>query len=147
MKYQVVSGEILHDGSYYLPPAEVDLLESVATPLVALGVLRLVAEPAVEPILEAVSATEDENFLPPAVMPPAVEEAPVEMVGLTPRIDLNSATQEELESLPNVGPTTAARIISGRPYTSLEAVKAASKLSEALWGSLADLVEIPATEA
>ncbi|WP_026332194.1 ComEA family DNA-binding protein [Deinococcus apachensis] len=35
------------------------------------------------------------------------------------RVNLNSATPEQLEALPKVGPALAARIVQGRPYRSL----------------------------
>jgi competence protein ComEA len=35
-------------------------------------------------------------------------------------IDLNKATAEELEELPSVGPSTAKKIIDGRPYSKIE---------------------------
>jgi beta-lactamase superfamily II metal-dependent hydrolase len=36
------------------------------------------------------------------------------------RIDINSASQRELESLPGIGPTLARRIIEGRPYRTVD---------------------------
>ena len=32
------------------------------------------------------------------------------------KIDINSASQQELESLPGIGPATSAKIVEGRPY-------------------------------
>lgn len=36
------------------------------------------------------------------------------------RVNINSGTQSELEALPGIGPVTAAKIISGRPYQKIE---------------------------
>lgn len=37
-------------------------------------------------------------------------------------VDLNQATPTELESLPRVGPSLAARIIASRPFTDVDAL-------------------------
>lgn len=45
-------------------------------------------------------------------------------------ISINSATQAELESLPGIGPSTASKIIKGRPYNRLEDLLKVSGIGE-----------------
>jgi guanyl-specific ribonuclease Sa len=45
------------------------------------------------------------------------------------KVDLNSASEKELDSLPGVGPATAKKIVQGRPYNSVDDLKRAGVAS------------------
>lgn len=47
------------------------------------------------------------------------------------RVDINSATEEELEDLPGIGPTLARRIILGRPFRSVDDLRRVRGIGEA----------------
>jgi DNA uptake protein ComE-like DNA-binding protein len=49
---------------------------------------------------------------------PAASAKPVASSGPTGPVDLNTASEKDLEDLPGVGPATAKKIVSGRPYSS-----------------------------
>jgi competence protein ComEA len=45
-------------------------------------------------------------------------------------VNINSATQAELETVPGIGPSLAARIIAGRPYESIDDLVRVSGIGE-----------------
>ncbi|ADV66424.1 ComEA family DNA-binding protein [Deinococcus maricopensis] len=56
------------------------------------------------------------------------------------RVNLNSASLEQLEALPGVGPAMAARLVAGRPYRSLADLDAVRGVGEATLARLSPLV-------
>lgn len=56
------------------------------------------------------------------------------------RLNLNTATKEQLEALPKVGPALAQRIIDHRPYRSLADLDAVKGIGESTLKALAPLI-------
>lgn len=57
------------------------------------------------------------------------------ITGLNP-VSINAASQSELEALSGIGPATAKKIISGRPYTSLEELVTKKAIGQAAFDKL-----------
>ncbi len=56
------------------------------------------------------------------------------------RLSINRATQAQLEALPGIGPTLAARIVAGRPYARVEELDAVKGIGPATLRRLTPLV-------
>ena len=56
-------------------------------------------------------------------------------------VDLNSASEKELEALPGVGPATSKKIIANRPYKSVDELSKAGLSAKAI-GTLKPLVTV-----
>ena len=63
------------------------------------------------------------------------------------KIDLNNATQTELETLKGIGPALAAKIIAARPFKSVDDLKNVSGIGESTFADLKDLVTVHAVKA
>ncbi len=57
------------------------------------------------------------------IAPPAIVQG--KAPAPTGKVDLNTASQSDLEKLPGIGPATAKKIIAGRPYASVADLKKA----------------------
>ncbi|MDQ4075178.1 MAG: helix-hairpin-helix domain-containing protein [Chloroflexota bacterium] len=121
-----VSGAVAEPGVYTLPPDSrvIDALEAAGGPT---------EEAAIELLNQATQLSDGVQVHMPErgdrtpLLPPGAnvfEEAAADNLDDEPLVRLNSATGEELEALPGIGPALAARIIEYRtangPFTSIE---------------------------
>jgi competence protein ComEA len=56
------------------------------------------------------------------------------------KVNINTASKSELETLPGVGPSTAQKIIDNRPYKTIEDIKNVSGIGDATFEKLKDLI-------
>ncbi len=59
---------------------------------------------------------------------------------LSSKININTASQNELEKLDGVGPSTAEKIINNRPYQTIEDIKNVSGIGEVTFEKIKDLI-------
>ncbi|GMA14459.1 competence protein ComEA [Deinococcus metallilatus] len=107
-----------------------------------LVVAGLTLGPAFFPAAQAPAVTRV-DLPPPAQVQAAMPEYPT-TVSVRPlisgRVNLNSASLEQLEALPKVGPSLAARIVAGRPYRSLADLDRVKGVGPAILQALTPLV-------
>ncbi len=66
-----------------------------------------------------------------------------DLLGVTTgQVNINSASQADLEGLPGVGPVTAQKIISGRPYQTIEELKSKKAVGNAVFEKIKDLITV-----
>lgn len=58
------------------------------------------------------------------------------------KLNLNTASSSELEALPGVGPATAGKIISGRPYQTIDDLKNKKVVGNAVFEKIKDLISV-----
>jgi competence protein ComEA len=95
--------------------------------------------------------TEVEPIAPPAglsgnALPTPTPESRALTTGNTGstagRINLNTATQSELEALPSIGATRAEAIIANRPYTRIEEITRVPGIGDGIFAQLRELVTV-----
>ncbi len=71
-----------------------------------------------------------------------VANVPSQVAGVNTKVNINSASQAEIEALPGIGPVTAAKIISGRQYQSIEELTSKKVVGNAVFEKIKDLVVV-----
>lgn len=60
----------------------------------------------------------------------------------TGKVSLNSSSQDDLETLPGIGPALSSRIINNRPFTKLEDIKNVQGIGDSLYGKILSLIAL-----
>jgi competence protein ComEA len=60
----------------------------------------------------------------------------------TGSVNINQATEEELDALPGVGPVTAQKIISNRPYQSVDDLVSKKAVGQSVFSKIKDQVRV-----
>jgi competence protein ComEA len=150
-----VSGEVSSPGVYALPPGS--RLEQA---IQAAGGFTTVADPSglnLAAILEDGLRIQVPAQTPTAVPAPAAvanpknpenqaQPATLPEASLSQLININTATQAELETLSGIGPVTAQKIIAFReangPFTSIEEIQKVSGIGPATFEKIKDFITV-----
>ena len=58
------------------------------------------------------------------------------------KLDVNSASEADLDNLPGVGPATAQKIIQGRPYSVVDDLINKKSVTKSIYDKIKDLIEV-----
>ncbi len=136
-----VSGAVVHPDVYELPAGGIvkDAIEAAG---------GATGEADLDRINLALSVVDGQHiYVPrlgeesPPVSPPS-EPSRASGVITGGKININTASQSEIETLPGIGPSKAQGIIENRPYSSIEEIKKVPGIGEATFQKLKDLITV-----
>jgi competence protein ComEA len=116
-------------------------------PLVTVGTVTIPAKPATEPKSAATPAPAKSPVAtkaPPAQSAEKAKSKTAAPTKLAPgqKVNLNTATKEQIEALPEIGPVKAQSIIEGRPYKKPEDIMKVKGIKEGTFNKIKDFITV-----
>ena len=142
-----VAGAVVAPGVYRLPPGSivVDAIAVAGGPAADADLDRLNKAVELQDGSQVYVPRRDETDSPSttradsALATPVPAEPGTTASGLT---DLNTATLEEMDRLPGIGPALAQRIVDGRPYGAIEDLLQVKGIGHALYDEVRRLITV-----
>lgn len=134
-----VKGAVARPDVYILPPGSI-----VRDAILAAG--GATEEADLSPLNQAAALGDGMAITVPrqgeTPLPSTLSQSAMESPGTATAVNINAASQEELESLPGIGPVLAQRIIEGRPYRAIEELLQVSGIGPASFEKLKALITV-----
>jgi competence protein ComEA len=136
-----VSGAVAHPDVYELPSASIvkDAIEAAG---------GATSEADLDRINLALSVADGQHiYVPkqgeetPPISPPT-QPSNTASSDAGGKININTASQSEIETLPNIGPSKAQGIIENRPYDSIEEIQKVPGIGEGTFQKIKDLITV-----
>jgi len=138
-----VSGAVTHPDVYELPAGSIvkDAIEAAggATSEADLALINLALSVADG---QHIYVPQQGEEIPPISQPTQPSDTTSGKAEGKGKININTASQSEIETLPGIGPSKAQGIIENRPYDSIEDIQKVPGIGEATFQKLKDLITV-----
>jgi competence protein ComEA len=142
-----VAGAVRTPGVYTLPAASIlaDAIAAAGGPSADADLDRVNKAVSLQDGMQVYVPHVADVTTPQPVNPAPAKAAPVASDGTNEPgalVDINTATLEELDTLPGVGPSTAQRIIDGRPYGAIADLMRVKGIGQATFDKLKEHITV-----